>query len=40
MKLKEMLEDLKNNLYWKEGNNLKRLMRDDRNQSIQQVDYE
>lgn len=40
MILREKLEDLRNNLYWKEENNLMRLMRDVRNQLIQQVDYE
>lgn len=40
MILREKLEDLRNNLHWKEENNLMRLMRDVRNQLIQQVDYE
>lgn len=40
MRLREKLEDLRNNLYWKEENNLKRLMRDAQNQLIQQVDCE
>lgn len=40
MRLREKLEDLRNNLYWKEENNLKRLMIDAQNQLIQQVDCE